>query len=177
MFNTQESTVFMFSHCCVVIFLNKMFLKVIPPSGFFTNRTLYICICSFTRTNWNLSDKYDNVQVSVIECCDWSYEMQHWDTTGQAQTQVYIYIYIYIHFVLNDNYKKVNVDGIMMSFGSHLSFKNMDCCWSVQLEIDFGFSVGRHCQCKADHQRPISTSHPWKLWSEWTFLNIHQCFL
>lgn len=49
----------------------------------------------------------------------------------------------------------------MMKLGGHLGFQDsMDCCWSVQLEIDFGLSAGRHCQCEADQQQPIFPRSP-----------------
>lgn len=63
--------------------------------------------------------------------------------------------------------RKAHSDGVMMELGGHLGFgDSMDCCWSAQLEIDFGLSVGRHCQCQAD-QQPISTAGLWQVWSEW----------
>lgn len=59
--------------------------------------------------------------------------------------------------------------------GWSLGFRDgMDCCWSVQLEIDFGLSVKRHCQCRADQQQPISTS---RLWQLWLLKYPNQCFL
>lgn len=57
--------------------------------------------------------------------------------------------------------------------GWSLGFRDsMDCCWSVQSEIDFGLSVGRHCRRRADQQQPISSARLWQLWSEWTSPNI-----
>lgn len=53
-----------------------------------------------------------------------------------------------------DSCRKAHVDEVMMKLGGHLGFRDsIDCCWSVQLEIDFGLSVGRHCQCEADQQQ------------------------
>lgn len=56
-----------------------------------------------------------------------------------------------------DSCRKAHVEEVMMKSGGHLGFQGcIDCCWSVQLEIDFGLSVGRHCQCEAaQQQQPI----------------------
>lgn len=67
----------------------------------------------------------------------------------------------------------------MMKLGGHLGFQDsIDCCWSVQLEIDFGLSVGRHCQCEGDQQQPIFSHSPLTAVIRVDYSNYNnQCFL